>query len=606
MLQMIDSRKIYAGIGSRETPIEIQHIMTLTAQHLQREGWMLRSGHARGADRAFERPVLEANREIYTTQSFGKNGCASFADCWQVAKPFHTNPERLDDYSKRLHARNAMQILGASLQSPVQLVICWTKDGKPSGGTSTAIHIAQAHRIPVLNLAVEIDRQKVLLKIGRPDLEGTIKPRPYSSKVDVEFHRLTRLGYLDAYRRLPGDIDQDWIIITHCGAHLDAKMSADASQIFSLPRQFKSSGGDDIKAGSIFTGSDGEKVRLVEVNGEKFKSPAFFWIYEPARYPGLDAPYGEDDHILMAMKREALRKDGESWFWAGDEAVHQEYEWRLADDLQLSQEEDVGDPGFTEERMYRNMSQSVRISYESDAYEVYGGQAYEKHDDISIRSNPIHVTESGIELNDPLTAVARYVQTRTPIKRCDDAYRVAGWLIDVVGNDETEINRWISYLRGEGLMDDGRRWTPRLACKWLKYLSEELTTVEPCPEDVSHAALADLIDCRGTDADYHLYLRQVAEDFGITYQMLLNPPAQKPATKAEFMDGLDWVRLAAMDEYGLAAVEDAYHELGDDEDEPRPVRESQPQYSYHKVATNGRNRFSREQAFEMIRKAWLV
>lgn len=46
--------KTYTGIGSRETPYEIQDLMKRIAFKLAENGWLLRSGGAEGADTAFE------------------------------------------------------------------------------------------------------------------------------------------------------------------------------------------------------------------------------------------------------------------------------------------------------------------------------------------------------------------------------------------------------------------------------------------------------------------------------------------------------------------------------------------------------------------------
>lgn len=54
---------IYTGIGSRETPPEIQEIMTNYARKLDKLGFILRSGGAMGADTAFEKG--STNKEIY-------------------------------------------------------------------------------------------------------------------------------------------------------------------------------------------------------------------------------------------------------------------------------------------------------------------------------------------------------------------------------------------------------------------------------------------------------------------------------------------------------------------------------------------------------------
>ena len=47
--------RFYAGIGARATPPEILSLMTRAAFALTKRGYVLRSGHAIGADSAFER-----------------------------------------------------------------------------------------------------------------------------------------------------------------------------------------------------------------------------------------------------------------------------------------------------------------------------------------------------------------------------------------------------------------------------------------------------------------------------------------------------------------------------------------------------------------------
>lgn len=49
-------------------------------------------------------------------------------------------------------ARNTCQVLGLNLDSPVKAVICYTPGGSGSGGTGQAIRIAQAYKIPVIDM----------------------------------------------------------------------------------------------------------------------------------------------------------------------------------------------------------------------------------------------------------------------------------------------------------------------------------------------------------------------------------------------------------------------------------------------------------------------
>jgi hypothetical protein len=142
--------KYYAGIGSRETPHDILKLMTKLARKLSREGYVLRSGGAKGADTAFHAGVLDVcgDAQIFTAQH------ANF-ESMKLAAYFHPNWLACSDYAKRLHARNGMILLGKDLQDPVQFIICWTPNGEVVGGTGQALRIAASYKIPVRNLAIK-------------------------------------------------------------------------------------------------------------------------------------------------------------------------------------------------------------------------------------------------------------------------------------------------------------------------------------------------------------------------------------------------------------------------------------------------------------------
>lgn len=150
--------KSYAGIGSRETPKEICDLMTQIATILQ-DKCSLRSGGADGADLAFEKGITNGNKEIYLPwYKFNNNNSSLYhisPKAMEIANNFHPAWDRLSDGAKKLMGRNTYQILGYNLHvelDPSSFVICWTKDGKASGGTGQAIRIAEAFNIPVYNL----------------------------------------------------------------------------------------------------------------------------------------------------------------------------------------------------------------------------------------------------------------------------------------------------------------------------------------------------------------------------------------------------------------------------------------------------------------------
>lgn len=143
--------KYYAGIGSRDTPEDICDMMAKIGLALSNKGFILRSGGAQGADQAFEREELFA-KQIYTAKEHSNIAWANV-----FTEHFHPNPKALKEYPRKLMNRNALQILGDDGNTPVQFVVCWTKDGKASGGTGQAIRIAQYFNIPIYNLKNEDD-----------------------------------------------------------------------------------------------------------------------------------------------------------------------------------------------------------------------------------------------------------------------------------------------------------------------------------------------------------------------------------------------------------------------------------------------------------------
>lgn len=143
----------YAGIGSRETPKEIQDQMTELAKELDKRGYTLRSGGAEGADKAFEKGATK--KEIFLGSA--KTGPREL----KIAEEIHPNwPALKSDFVKNLMARNTNQVFGKDLNVPVDFVVAWTKDGLTdyrnrsiqSGGTGQAIDMASRKNIPVINL----------------------------------------------------------------------------------------------------------------------------------------------------------------------------------------------------------------------------------------------------------------------------------------------------------------------------------------------------------------------------------------------------------------------------------------------------------------------
>lgn len=159
----MQNRKYYAGIGSRETPKDVCLLMTAIAKRLASLGYTCNSGGADGADAAFERGAV-INRQIFLpwdgfngrniqnlTKLHGEGSYLVPPFNGDLVRKYHPKPDALSDAGWKFMSRNSYQVLGKDLKTPVEFVLCWTKDGKASGGTGQALRIAKDHNIPIFN-----------------------------------------------------------------------------------------------------------------------------------------------------------------------------------------------------------------------------------------------------------------------------------------------------------------------------------------------------------------------------------------------------------------------------------------------------------------------
>ena len=150
---------------------------------LHARGWILRSGGADGADRAFERGVANRkNKEIFLPwRNYNNRPDAPYDThlvvhkALEIAATIHPVWKDLSESVKQLHARNIHQVLGKNLDTPSKFLVCWTKGGKPVGGTRTAIIVAQENNIPVFNINTLELKKKTAISIVEQilDLVGT-------------------------------------------------------------------------------------------------------------------------------------------------------------------------------------------------------------------------------------------------------------------------------------------------------------------------------------------------------------------------------------------------------------------------------------------------
>ena len=111
----------YTGIGSRETPEEVLSLFVIVGEFLAKKGYILRSGSAQGADRAFEVGCdkVKGKKEIYLPwrrfEGSNSNLIVKNTKAFDIAKRFHPYWHNLSNGAKKLQARNSHQVLGQDL-----------------------------------------------------------------------------------------------------------------------------------------------------------------------------------------------------------------------------------------------------------------------------------------------------------------------------------------------------------------------------------------------------------------------------------------------------------------------------------------------------------
>lgn len=151
--------KIYAGIGSRVASIDICNTIFNIGKYMAESGWLLRSGGSDKCDSSFESgcDLAGGKKEIFLPWKGFNNSTSQLYkltdEAYIKASKIHPAWDKCSLGAKKMHTRNVYQILGFDLHSPVDLVICWTPNGKEIGGTATALKLAKEYEIKIINLA---------------------------------------------------------------------------------------------------------------------------------------------------------------------------------------------------------------------------------------------------------------------------------------------------------------------------------------------------------------------------------------------------------------------------------------------------------------------
>lgn len=151
---------IITGIGSRETPDAVCERFVEMGAEARERGWWVRSGHADGADYAFERGALDHCIVYMPWPTFNKEkpvlGISRSQELrdevLKIVYKHEPYAKDLSDGVKLIKSRNIYQVLGENLETPSDVIVCWTEEGQVVGGTGLAIKVAMANDIPVINV----------------------------------------------------------------------------------------------------------------------------------------------------------------------------------------------------------------------------------------------------------------------------------------------------------------------------------------------------------------------------------------------------------------------------------------------------------------------
>lgn len=176
------NEKYYTGIGSRKTPQDILEMMMSLARVLDSQGWTLRSGGADGADDYFQKGTSDYSNIFLPWKNFNNHQGVVITDKSIIADAMYliqqhnlheqwesmiNNPKQAG--ALKMHIRNVFQVLGEDLKTPSKMLVCWTPDGalghndssKITGGTRTAIRLADTYGVPVFNVKRPEHRKRI-------------------------------------------------------------------------------------------------------------------------------------------------------------------------------------------------------------------------------------------------------------------------------------------------------------------------------------------------------------------------------------------------------------------------------------------------------------
>lgn len=182
------STNYYTGTGSRETPLDIQELMTEVSLHMNGHGYTLRTSDGSAAERAFEFGAGNSKVVYVSHHSINQTRGCSCANTIILAKAAEVWRERdkrgwiNDDESIRYSswrdlppsikgslAKRTGMVLGIHADRPSDVLICWTPKAEVCGYMAHAMSVALLNNVPVFNLA-DRETEELIRDMLRRDL----------------------------------------------------------------------------------------------------------------------------------------------------------------------------------------------------------------------------------------------------------------------------------------------------------------------------------------------------------------------------------------------------------------------------------------------------
>lgn len=161
--------RTYAGIGDVNIPANIQELMKMIGEELAHQGYVLRTGGAKGADTAFMEGCDKAKgiKEIFYPSDIHVNAktlkiAKEIHGHWEYCENKQPKPGNKYSFPVQAHCRNMKIINGDLLNNPVEFTIAYQDINQVTGGTWQGIKYSKKLGIKVYNLFVEKDRNEII------------------------------------------------------------------------------------------------------------------------------------------------------------------------------------------------------------------------------------------------------------------------------------------------------------------------------------------------------------------------------------------------------------------------------------------------------------